>query len=101
MLNPFNYTKANNKPKTFNENKEKQIPYKEWITGCKHNENLGREIKRNVTAKLLTAIHPDNNMKITFWSTNLHSQRVYIFLCNTDFNHRQNPTVPESTKFHM
>jgi hypothetical protein len=80
MLNPFNYTKANNKPKTLNENKEKQIPYEQWIEGCKHNENPGRDIKRKVTNKLLTAIHQDNNMKITFWSTNLHSQRVYIFM---------------------
>jgi len=44
-LNPFNYTKANNKPKILNQNKEKQIPYELWITVCKQNENLGRDIK--------------------------------------------------------
>jgi len=45
MLSPFNYTKANNNPKIYNENKEKQIPNEQWITRCKHNENLRRDIK--------------------------------------------------------
>jgi hypothetical protein len=52
MLNPLNYTKAINYPKILNENKEKQISYEQSISGCKHNENLGRDIKRKVTNKL-------------------------------------------------
>ena len=52
MLNPFNYTKASNYPKILNENKEKQIPYEQWIAGRKHNGNPGRYIKRKVTNKL-------------------------------------------------
>ena len=45
MLNPFNYKKENNNPKIKNENKQKQTPFEQWNTRCKHNENLGRDIK--------------------------------------------------------
>jgi len=45
-LDPFTYTKANNQPKILHENKEKQIPSEQWIAGCKHNGNLGRDINK-------------------------------------------------------
>jgi len=38
--------------KLLNENEEKQIPHKQWTTGCKQNEYLGRDVKRKATNKL-------------------------------------------------
>jgi hypothetical protein len=76
MFDPCNYTKANNQPKKLNENKEEQLPYEQWIAGCKHNENLGRDIKRDITKCNIT--YQDKHMKRTLRSTNLHSQRVHI-----------------------